>query len=161
RCRSEKSVPLVLPGAKDNERAVKLVEIVDVGRAGGRKVAVLGEIRSFPELNAAHQLRDQKVGIGVPLAMSMGRQVDRYTCDRRREVRTMVEIKPPQVVLVRFALAAVLADDHSGNRLENFTGPHDGTRIQLLGRDGAFAAGSRNAYNVLGGVGEIGKIPKC
>jgi hypothetical protein len=53
----------------------------------------------------------------------VGRQVDRYVVDLDREVGAVIEIETAEEPLVRFARAAVLRDDHAGNRFEDFAGP--------------------------------------
>ncbi len=73
----------------------------------------------------------------------------------------MVEIEPSQVVLVRFPLAAVLADDHPWDRLQHFAGPHDRTRVELPGGHRTFARRVGQADQVLFRVWQFGEVPEC
>ena len=64
--------------------------------------------------------------------MRVGSLIDQHAVDRRSQVRAVVEVEAAQVKLIRLALAAVLADDEPGNRLQNFAGAVDSSRFQLL-----------------------------
>ena len=137
-------------GDADN-RPLQHVEIVDVGRPGGREVAVLRVVRTLAKLHAAHQLRDQEVRIRVALGVRVRGHVDRNAGDRLREVEAVIEVEPAQVVLVGLALAAVLADDHARYGFQNLGGPVDRTDGQLRRGDRAFAARRRHADEVSAG----------
>ena len=80
-----------------------------------------------------------------------------------RKVRAVIEIESAEVVLVRLALAAVLADDDARHRLEHLAGAHHRPRVELSAGDGALtgrlgdarpgcAAGSIS-------VGQVGEGP--
>ena len=69
---------------------------------------------------------------------------------RRREVGAVIEVEAAQVVLVRLALAAVLADDDARHGFEHFAGAHDRPRVELPRRDRALARRLRDADEVLG-----------
>ena len=130
--------------------------MVAVPRRG--EVSVLGEIGAFRELHAARELGDQEVEVGVAVAVAMRRHVHRHARDRRREVGAVVEIEAAKVVLVRLALAAVLTDDDAWHRLEDFTGPHDRTRLELARGDRALAGGLRDADEILRRRRRIGEV---
>ena len=90
--------------------------------------------------------------------MSVRGEVDGDAGNRLREVEAVVEIEPAKIVLVRFALAAVLADDEAGYRLQNFGRPVDGADGELRSGDRTFAGGRRHADEVFGGVLDLGQV---
>jgi hypothetical protein len=149
---AEKAAVVERAAGHRDDRPIKHVEVVDVGGARGRKVAVLGVIGSLSELHAADQLRDHEVGVGIALRVRMCRHVHRKAGNRLRKVEPVIEIEPAQIVLIRFALSAVLADDHARHRLEHFGRAVNRANGQLRGGDGAFARGGGDADEVLGRV---------
>ncbi len=157
RCDQGAPEALVSP-ADPHHRLLEHVRVVDIRRTRGGEVALVGEVRTFGELDAAHQLRDQKIQIGIALTMSMGRHVDRHPSHARREVGPVIEIEAPQVVLIGFPLAAVLADDDAGHGFEYLAGPHDGPRLELPRGNGALTRGLRNTHQVLRRIGDVRKI---
>jgi hypothetical protein len=46
-------------------------------------------------------------------------------------IRPVIEIEAAQIILTGLAFAAVLADDHAGNRLKDIPGTHDRARANL------------------------------
>ena len=74
----------------------------------------------------------------------------------------MIQVESTQVVLIRFALAAVLADDDARDGLEHFARSHEGPPVELSGRDRALAGRLRDADKVLSrmfDVSQVGKRP--
>ena len=61
----------------------------------------------------------------------------------------MVEIEAPKEVLVGFAAAGVLRDDHPGYGFQDFTGAEDRTILDLLGTYRSLRAGIRNADEII------------
>ena len=98
------------------------VRVVDAGAACGREIAAIGPVRALGELHAAHELGNQKAQIGVAVTMSMRRHVHRHPCHDGGEIGAVIQVEPAQVVLVRFALPAVLADDDARHCLQYFSG---------------------------------------
>src|SRR5262245_23489684 len=94
------------------------------------------------------------------MAMRMRRQVYRDSRDGGGKIGTVIEIEAAQVILVRFPLTAMLADDHSRNSLENFARPHDWTRFQLLCRYCTLATSRSHTDDVFSGSVQIRKIAK-
>ena len=129
----------VVAAADANDRTGERVRVVDVGGARGGEVAVLGEVRALRELDAARELGDEEVEIGIAVAVAVRRHVHRHASDRRREVGAVIEVEAAQVVLVGLALAAVLADDDARDGFEDFAGPHDRPRVELPRGDRALA----------------------
>jgi hypothetical protein len=143
--------PLIAVGATGNshERPGKRVRVVDVGGAGGRKVPLIGEIGPFRELHAAHELRNQKIQVGVAVAVGVRWEVHRHPRHRGREVRAVIQIESTQIVLVGLSFTAVLTDDHPGDGLEHFASPRHRPRIELPRRDGALARRLRDPDEIL------------
>src|SRR5262249_29525135 len=119
--------------------AIEFIHVVDVGRTGGREITLVGEIWPLLELNTADELGNEKTGIGVPVRVRAGRRVDRHARDGRGEVGAVVEVEATEIVLIRLALATMLADDEPRYRLEHFARTHHGARRELSGRDGSLA----------------------
>ena len=150
--------PALAARADAHDRPVEHVDVVDVGRAGRREVAVLGEVGPLLVLHAADQLRNDQVRVGVAVEVGRGRDVQRHAGERRGEVRAVVQIESPQVVLVGLPLAAVLADDQARHRFEHLARPHDGPRFELRRGDGADAGGVGDAHQVLARVLQVGDV---
>ena len=54
--------------------------------------------------------------------MRMRALVHDHAVDRGAQIGAVIEIESAQIKLVRFALAAVLADDEAGHRFQQLTG---------------------------------------
>src|SRR5262249_61846489 len=101
----------------------------DVGSSPGtppREVPLVGEIWPLFVLHTTDQLRNHEVDVRVALPMAVRRHVHRHSGYRLREVGTVIEVESAQVVLIGFALAAVLGDHDAGDGLEHFAGAHEG-----------------------------------
>ena len=72
----------------------------------------------------------------------------------------MIEVEAAQVVLVRLALAAVLADDQARHRFEDFASPHHRACIQLRGRHRALARRAGDPDQVRRRVLDVGDVTK-
>jgi hypothetical protein len=84
--------------------------------------------------------------------------VDRKAGDGLGKVEAVIEIESTKVILVGFALAAVLTDDETGYRLQNFGRPVDGTDGELRSGDRTLAGGRRHADQVFSRVLDLGEI---
>ena len=132
------------------QRGVEAAEIVDMRRAGRREIALLGKIRPLAEGDPVDQLGDQEIEIGVALAVGMGSHVDRHAADVGREIGAVVEVEAAQEILVGLTVAGMLGDDQAGHHLQCLAGAQDGHGGQPLTGDHAFAAGRRDAFEILG-----------
>ena len=139
RCGTEHSAPSAAPAAKPHDRTVESIGVIDVRGARGGEITFVGEVRSFLELDTADKLGNQEAEIRVAVRMSTGRHIDRHTRNGRREVRAVVQIEAAKVVLVRFALTTVLADDHARHRFEHLARTHHRARADLYRRHRALA----------------------
>ena len=92
------------------------------------------------------------------MPMTVSRQVDRHAGNRCREVRPVIEVEPAEVVLIRLAFAAVLADDDAGHGFEDFARAHHRPRVELSAGNCALARGLRDAEEVLRGIGRIRQV---
>ena len=72
----------------------------------------------------------------------------------------MIEVEAAQVVLIRLALATVLAHDEARHGFEDFAGAHDRTLVELRGRDGALTGRRRDADEVRRRILDIGDVSK-
>ena len=125
--------------------------------AGRPEVALVGEIGSLADQNTADCLRHQPVEVCVTLTMGMRAHVDRHVIDVDGHVGAVVEIVATQEVLVGFALAAVLRDDQSGGRLEDFARARRGACIHLGSRNGDLAGQAWSEGGAATHVGRAGR----
>jgi hypothetical protein len=82
------------------------------------------------------------------LAVRVGRQVDGDAVDRAGEIGAVIELEATQVILVRLPLAAVLADDETGDVFENLARPQDRLVDDLRLVDRPFGACRRSPDEV-------------
>ena len=78
-----------------------------------------------------------KKSISNWLWMRVAALVDGHFVDGGAQVGAVIEVETAQVKLVGLAFAAMLADDQSRHRFEQFAGTVVGARFQLLLRDAA------------------------
>ena len=109
------------------------------------------------ELHARDQLRDQEVVVGIALAVRVRRQVGRHAGDPGREVGAVVDVEAAHIVLVRLALAAVLADRDARHRLEDLGRTIDRPPLHLLGAHDALRAGVGKAQQPIDRLVEVGE----
>jgi hypothetical protein len=142
------------------DAARQRVEQADVGRAGGREVALVGVVRALLVADPVDELGQQPVEIGVAVAVRVRRHVDRHAGDEGREVGAVVEVEAAQEVLVRLAVAAVLRDDHAGHELEQLGRAQRGPALDQLGRDRALAGrvGAADGVVVVADHGDRGEL---
>ena len=107
--------------------------------ARSREVALVGIVRSLAVMNMVDELGDEEIEVGVALAVRMARQVDRHAVDVHGEVSPVIKIEAAQEVLVRFAAAAVLRDDHARDGFQDVRGTHDRSAFDAFRVDVAFA----------------------
>ena len=117
--------------------------------------------RSFLELHAAHELGNEKTHVRVAVRMRAGRRVHRHAGHRRGEVGPVIEVEAAQVVLIGFALAAVLAHDQAGNGLEHLARAHHRTCIQLGSGDRSLAGSSGDAHEIRRRVLDVRDVSEC
>jgi hypothetical protein len=73
----------------------------------------------------------------------------------------VIQVEPAQIVLIGFALAAVLADDHARHRLQHFAWPLHRTRLELRGGDRPLTGRPGDADEIAGRVRNIGDVAEC
>ena len=110
---TKEASPAVIPCADADDGALELIDVVDVGRTRRRKIPLVGEVRSLLELHAAHELGNEKADVRIAVRVRTCRRIDRNTRDGRREVGSVIQVEAAQVVLIRLALATVLAHDEA------------------------------------------------
>ena len=117
----------------------QLVDIVDADSARGSEIALIGEVRSLADIDRLHQFRNQKVDIGIALAVAMGRHVDRHAVDGDGEIGAVVEIEAAQKILVGFALAGMLGHDQARHDFQQLADPRRRPRVEFLAADADLA----------------------
>ncbi len=117
------------------------------------EIADLRVIRPLGVVETLEQLRNDEVEIGIALAMSIARPVDRHVVDEIGEVDTVIEIETAQQILVGLAFAGMHRNSQAGYRFEELTDPIDRSKIQLLLGDPTLARGLGNADQVLARCG--------
>lgn len=90
--------------------------------------------------------------------MRVARHVHRHAHHRLREIGSVIEIEPAQKILIRLPLPAVLRRDHAGDRLEDFSGTHHRTHIELLSGDRALTGGLGDADQIFGRILDIREV---
>ena len=138
----------VLAQSHLRQRAVDFAEIVDMRRPGRGKIALLGVIRPFAVSDAVDQLRDQKIEVGITLAVGMAGHIDRDAADVGGEISAVIEIEATQEILVGLAVAGMLGNDQPRHHFQRLTWTQDRHGSQALTGDHPFATGSRDAFEV-------------
>ena len=64
-----------------------------IGRAGGRKIANVGIIRSLPEVHVVHDLWNDPIQVHIALAMGMCGEIHGHAIDARRKIGPMVQVE--------------------------------------------------------------------
>ena len=95
----------------------------EVDGARGGEVPVLDEVRPFERLETQDGLGDQKVQVGVALAVGVAAEVDREPVDEERDVGAVIGVEAAQEVLLRLAAALMLADDEAGDQAHDIGRP--------------------------------------
>ena len=159
-CRAHAEIAQIVEAADGGFRdgLVDAVAQIDEQRARGGEIADIGEVRSLADVQAGDRLRHQPVEVGVALAVSMGRQIDRHVVDEDRQIRAVIEIVAAQIILI--GLAAVGVHDHgeAGHGFENLARSRHRAGVELLpghrhlarhgGRHGGAAGNVRRAGDI-------------
>ena len=158
--RTEQALVRVLSGGQGDIRLFQGIHIGEFGGAGGAEVTDLGVVGPLAVFQVIHQLRHQKVQVGIALAVGMGGHVDGQAIHLERQVRAVVQIEPAQEVLIALALTAVLGGDQPGHQFQQFGGPGDRALLQLRAEHIAFGGGQRIAGQYLVAA-EDGDLLNC
>jgi hypothetical protein len=125
----QQTAPTLTSAANGDHRLIQAVHVVDIDRTGRREVSVFGVVRALLELNPAHELRNQQVGIGVAVEVRLRWKIHRNTRDRRGEVGPVIEIEAAQVVVAclvghcgQLLATAVKIDGHARQHPAGFVG---------------------------------------
>ena len=118
----QRTAILVVTAGQFAEVVLQLVEVMNVHATRSREIALRREIRTFVVIDACNQLRDHEIEIGIALPVGVRAHIDGHARDVGREIGPVVEIEAAQEILVRFAGAAVLRDDHARNVFQNLAG---------------------------------------
>jgi hypothetical protein len=89
-------------------------------RAGGGKIADIGEVRTLAIVDPLDQFGDQEIEVEIALAMPVRRHVDRHAIDKAGEIGAMIEIEAAKEILVGLAAARMLRGDDAGHVLDQF-----------------------------------------
>jgi CopG family transcriptional regulator, nickel-responsive regulator len=140
------------------EVPLQAVDGVEIDGAGGGEVALAREVGAFAVGEAAHDLGDHEVGVGIALAVAVRAHVDGHAVDGDGEVGAVVQVEAAQEVLVGLALAAVLGDDEAGRGLQQFPRAVDGAGLELGGQHHALARRLRLADSIGGRVDRLDRV---
>ena len=77
----------------------------DIQCAGVVEISDVGPIGTLADLQSADCFGDEKIEVGVALAMRVGGQIDRHVVPEGRHVGAVVEIVAAQVILIGLARA--------------------------------------------------------
>jgi hypothetical protein len=103
----------------------------EVHRAGGGEVTVLDEVRALEAIESLHGLGDQKMEIGIALAVGVAAQVDRQSVDEEGDVGAVVGVEAAEKVLLGLPAALVLADDEPGDEAQDVGRPAMRTQLEV------------------------------
>ena len=119
---------------------------MNVRRTRAGKVAVLGEVNALLVTHRADEFGNEKAGVRPALPVRVRDEIHWNTIDARGEIGAVVEIEAAQIILVGFALAAVLRDDQARHRLQNLARTNDGPQLDLFLPDVARRRRVRDAH---------------
>ena len=123
---------------------------LEVGTACGAEVTVRGGVSAFHIIHALDEFGNQRIQIGVALAMRVRLEIHRHEVDARREVGAVVEIESTQEILRRLASACMLRGDHAGHRFEDLAAAQVRPVGDLLRTSLTFGRCGSDANKVLG-----------
>ncbi len=141
----EPTVVAILANGTQGYVLRQTIKVLDIGRTGGGKVAVLRVIRAFCVIQLLNQLGNQEIEIGVTLAVGMGRKVYWHPIKIRRKIGSVIEVKTSQEILVRFTSSGMLSDDNTGDSLQDFTRTENRTLRNLLLPNGSLGRRAADA----------------
>jgi hypothetical protein len=133
------------------------VQVVDVDGPRGREVALFSRIGPLLVLNPGDQLGDEEVVVRVTLAVRVGGHVDRRPRHEGGQVGTVIDVEAANVILVRLALAAVLADHHAGHRFEDLSRTEHRPLLDLFRGDDTDGTRLREPEQTVHGLVEVGE----
>ena len=132
-CGASTEEPLKPQGAHAGRYLIRdHVPILDVHGTYRAEVPDAGVVGSLGIANLVGKLRNHEIEVCVPLAVSMGRLVDRHAVDIGLEVGAVIEVVPAHQILAGFSLAAVRSHDESRHRLEQLPRPVLRQQLQFL-----------------------------
>jgi hypothetical protein len=135
RHRAEPAVIAERPRGHHGEVVGQGADVIDLHRPGRVEIAEVGKIRALAVMQAADQLRDHEIEIGIALAMPMGAHVDRHVLQRDIDIGAVIEVEAAQEILVGLALPAVLGGDQTRHQLEHFADPRSRLLLDLFAGD--------------------------
>ena len=142
----EEAGVVVSSGLQLNEVRRQMRQVGDLGVPRSREVARVRKIGALPVGDARHQLRNQPVQIHVALPVGVTAEVHRRAVDGGGEIRAVVEVEAPQVVLVGLATAGVGGDDHAWHGLQQLPLPQERALEKFLAAHHPAAGGNVAAY---------------
>jgi hypothetical protein len=156
--REERAAEAVPAALELEQGPVEDVEVIHVDRPRRREVALLRVVGPLLVLHAGDELGDEEVVVRVALAVGVRGHVRRDSGHPGREVGAVVDVEAADVVLVRLPLAAVLADDDPGYRLEHLGRPVHRPPLHLLAAHDALRARAREAEETVDRLVEVGEV---
>src|SRR5207237_5241927 len=87
-----------------------------------RKVSFVRVVRAFPIVNMVDQLGNQKIEVGVALAVAMARQIYRHAVHMHGEIGAVMQIEDSEEVMICLAAVAVMRYDNYGDGLYHLCG---------------------------------------
>ena len=150
RSRSQHAFIIIIAQRRLHERRIQFAHIIDARRTCRGKVPIPRIVSPLAVLDAIDQFRDQKVEVGITLAVRMSGQVHRHAHQGSRKIRAVIQVETAQVILVRFAIARMLADDQTGYHFHDFSGAQYRAVLQLFCRHRAFAGSRSDTQQIVG-----------
>ena len=114
--------------------------VEDLGAACGGKVALVGKIGAFFVVEPVDELGDHGIQVHVAVPVGVGGEVHGNPVDGGRKIGAVVEVEAAHVILVGFAVAGVLGDDHARDGFEDFSWAQQGFASDLAACGRAFGS---------------------
>src|SRR5262249_46455231 len=118
-------------------------------RADRGKITHICIVWSLPEGHIVNELWDEPIQVHIALSMGMSGEIDRDAIHKTGEIRTMIQIKTAQKILVGFAAATVLRHDYARHDLQNLSWAEQRPGFELLLTNPTFRRRLGNAREII------------
>ena len=122
----------------------------EIGPACRGKIALVGVVGPFLEIDPLDQFRDHEVQIGIALPVGVRNHVDGHTIQGKPDIGAVVEIETPQKQLFGLATSRVLPDKQTRDEPKHFLRVGDGPQFDIEVADQRLIVGAGGSHHHLG-----------
>ena len=133
--------------------ARKFVGYANMVGPDNAKIADIGVKWAFSVVDPACELRNEKIDVGVALAVCVGGFIDGHVVNEAREVCSVIQIEAAKKILVGFAFAGMDGYDETRHGLQQLPDAINRPKREFFGGDGALA-GCKSAADRIGMRGD-------